>query len=109
MSRLPKQATIDAAIDALLPSSRRNEMADAQSSGVFACNNPEHRGADKAGMTPGGFIDHAFSRKAAIDKCDALAVLKVLAGRGVLTVAEITARRSTGASPKISDVLARIK
>lgn len=108
MARKPSQRSIDAAIDALLPSSRRNEMADAQDSGVFACNNPEHRAADQAGMTPGGFIDHAFSRKAAVDKCDALAVLKVLAGRGVLTVAEITARRQTGASPKISDVLARL-
>lgn len=99
----------DAAIDALLPSSRRNDMADSQQTGVFRCDNPEHYDADKGGMTPGGFIDHAFSRTAAVAKCNALAVLKVLVGRKVLTVAEVTARRQTGASPKIADVLTRIK
>ena len=104
-TRKPTTASIDAAIDALMPSKRRNDMADSQLSLIFACTNVEHN-VDGKGKTPGGFIDHAFGQQSR--NCDAVAVLKVLARRGVLTVDEIKARRQTGASPKIAEVMARI-
>lgn len=100
----------DAALDALLPASRQpSPMTLAQTSGVFACDNADHNG-ERGGKTPGGLIDHAFSRKAALEKCNALDVLKVLVGRKVLTVAEVTARKQgTDGFPTLAVILARVK